>query len=88
MTKSSVSYQVSREDEWVLDDPGHGGERLGLPAAEEGLPVGAVPELIREVPVEVLPVGVGPPRAAAVHVAAVALPVLDAQDRITLLHRY
>ena len=77
MTKSSVSYQVSREDEWVLDDPGHGGERLGLPAAEEGLPVGAVPELIREVPVEVLPVGVGPPLPAAMHVAAVALPFCE-----------
>ena len=68
------SYQVSGEDEGVADDPGHGGEGLGLPAAEEGVAVGAVPELVGEVPVEVLPVRVGPPHAAARHAAAVALP--------------
>ena len=73
----SWSYQVSREDEGVLDDPGHGGEGLRLPALEEGVSVGAVPELVGEVPVEVLPVGVGAAHPAARHVAAVALPVLE-----------
>lgn len=48
----------------TLSYPGHGSDGLGLSAAQQILLAGPVPELVREVPVEVHTIRVLPPRSA------------------------